>query len=52
MENIKYWFQEHWNEIMAWYEGLEPLYQYGVLFLPIIAAILCFSLFSLRRITR
>ena len=52
MENIKYWFQEHRDAIIAWYEGLEPLYQYGVLFLVIIAVILCFSLFSLRKITR
>ncbi len=52
MEKIQYWFQEHWNAILAWYEGLEPLYQYGVLFLVIIAAILGFSLFSLRRMTR
>lgn len=52
MEKIKYWLQGHWDAIMVWYEGLEQLYQYGVLFLLIVAAILCFSFFSLRKITR
>ncbi len=52
MEKIKYWLQEHWAAIMAWYDGLEPLYQYGVLFLLIIAVILLFSFYSLRKVTR
>lgn len=52
MEKIKYWLQGYWDAIMVWYEGLEPLYQYGVLFLLIIAGILLFSFFSLRKVTR
>lgn len=52
MENIKYWFQEHWDAIMAWYDSLEQLYQYGVLFIVILVVLLFLMFFSLRKVTR
>ena len=52
MGEIKDLFHLYWDQIIAWYNGLEQLYQYGVLFLLIVVALFIFVYFMLSRITR
>ncbi len=39
MEKIKDLFHQYLDQIIAWYNGLEELYQYGVMFLFIIISL-------------
>ena len=39
-------------QILQWYDGLELLYQYGVLFLLIVIGLLLMSFIILSRITK
>lgn len=52
MEKIKASFQPYFDRIMAWYNGLEQLYQYGVLFLLIVGVLFVLAYFLLSRITK
>ena len=52
MEKINDLFHRYWDQIIAWYNGLEQLYQYGVLFLLIVIGLFIFVYFMLSRITR
>ncbi len=52
MGKIKELYQTYVERIMDWYDGLEQLYQYGVLFLVIVVGLLIFAFFLLRRITK
>ena len=44
IEKIKVLYHQYADRIIQWYDGLEILYQYGVLFLIIVAGLL-FCLF-------
>jgi hypothetical protein len=52
MEKIKDLYNQYWDQVIAWYNGLEQLYQYGVFFLLLVIGLLIFSYFILSRITR
>jgi len=52
METVKELYGLYFERIMAWYNGLEQLYQYGVFFLVIVVGLLIFTFFLLRRITK
>ena len=49
MENIRDLYHQYFTQIMPWYNGLELLYQYGVLFLLIAICICLVALFYLSR---
>ena len=52
MEKIKDLYYQYMDQIMAWYDGLEQLYQYGVLFLLIVVCFFMGAYFLLSRITK
>jgi hypothetical protein len=52
MQRIKDLYQQNADQVMTWYDGLETFYQYGVLFLLIVIALLLVSFFMLSRITK
>jgi hypothetical protein len=52
MEKIKELYQQYVDQFIAWYDGLEQLYQYGVLFLFLVIGLLVVSYVILSRITR
>ena len=52
MQRIKDLYQEYADQAMTWYDGLETFYQYGVLFLLIVAALFIVSFILLSRITK
>ena len=52
IERIKDLFHQYPDRIIQWYDGLEILYQYGVLFLLIVIGILFISFIILSRITK
>ena len=53
METVKELYGLYFERIMAWYNGLEQLYQYGVLFLFMVFGFFVFAgLFMSRRISR
>jgi len=53
METVKELYGQYFERIMAWYNGLEQLYQYGVLFLFMVFGFFVFAgLFMSRRISR
>lgn len=52
MEKIKELYYQYSDRIIAWYDGLEQLYQYGVLFLLIVISFLIVAYYLLSRITR
>ncbi|MDX9820618.1 MAG: hypothetical protein RBT20_01690 [Syntrophales bacterium] len=53
METVKELYGQYFERIMAWYNGLEQLYQYGVLFLFMVVGFFVFAgLFMSRRISR
>lgn len=43
---------QYFDRIMAWYDGLEKLYQYGVLYLLLLIGLFIVSWFVLSRITK
>ena len=52
IEKIKDLYHQYPARIMQWYDGLEILYQYGVLFLLIVIGLLLVSFIILSRITK
>jgi len=52
MEKIKDLCHQYLDQIIAWYDGLEQLYQYGVLFLLIVIGLFIVAYFILSRITK
>ncbi len=52
MEKLKDLYHRYFDQIIAWYDGLEQLYQYGVLFLIIVIGFFIISFFLLSRITK
>ena len=52
IERIKDLYHQYPDRIMQWYDGLEILYQYGVLFLLIVIGLLLVSFVILSRITK
>ncbi len=52
IEKIKELYYHYSDQIITWYDGLEQLYQYGVFFLGLVAALLVVAFIMLSRITR
>jgi hypothetical protein len=52
MEKIKDLYHQYLDPIIAWYDGLTQVYQYGVFFLLIVITLFIISLFILSRITK
>jgi hypothetical protein len=52
IEKIKDLCHQYPVQILQWYDGLELLYQYGVLFLMIVIGLLLMSFIILSRITK
>jgi|GEM_PF-452054 len=52
MDTIKDLFHQHTERMIQWYDGLENLYQYGVLFLLIVIGLLIVSYVVLTKITK
>lgn len=52
IEKIKGLFHQYQDQILQWYDGLETLYQYGVLFLLIVIGFFLVSFLILSRITK
>ena len=52
MEKFKDLYNQYVDQVIAWYDGLEQLYQYGVLFLLIVGGLLVFTFVFLSRITK
>ena len=53
METVKELYGQYLERFMVWYNGLEQLYQYGVLFLFMVVGFFFFAgLFMSRRISR
>jgi hypothetical protein len=52
MEKIKDLYHQYFDQIIAWYDGLEQLYQYGVFFLLIVIGLFIIAFFALSRITK
>ena len=52
MEIIKNLYHQYCNQSISWYNGLEQLYQYGVLLLLGIIGLFIMSYLFLSRITR
>ncbi|HOG16268.1 MAG: hypothetical protein A4E73_00989 [Syntrophaceae bacterium PtaU1.Bin231] len=53
MENLKVLYHQYVDQFVVWYNGLEQLYQYGVLFLFMVIGFFLFAgLLLSRRISR
>ena len=52
MEKIKDLYHQYLDQIIAWYNGLEQLYQYGVFFLLIVIGLFIVGYYILSRITK
>jgi len=52
IEKIKDLYHQYPDRIIQWYDGLEILYQYGVLFLLIVIGFFLISFIILSRITK
>jgi len=52
MEKIKDLYHQYLDQIIAWYNGLEQLYQYGVFFLLIVIGLFITACVILSRITK
>ena len=52
MEKIKDLYHQYSDSIIAWYNGIEELYQYGVLFLLIIIGLSIVAFFIISRSTK
>jgi len=48
MEKIEDLYHQYLDQIIAWYDGLEQLYQYGVFFLLIVIGLFIIAFFSLQ----
>jgi hypothetical protein len=46
------YLDQYLEPIIAWYNGLEEMYKYGVLFLLIAGSLFVFAFFILSRITK
>ncbi|MBE0557941.1 MAG: hypothetical protein IH628_11975 [Proteobacteria bacterium] len=52
MDKITDLYNHYWDQIIAWFDGLEQLYQYGVFFLIFVIGFLIFAFSILSRITK
>lgn len=52
MEMIKNLYHQYLDQVMAWYNGLEQLYQYGVFFLLSVVGLFMVAYFLLSKITK
>ncbi len=52
MEKIKDLYFEYSDRIMTWYNGLEDVFQYGVIFLLLVAGFFIVGYFILSRISK
>ena len=52
MEKIKDLYHQYLYQIIAWYDGLEQMYQYGVFFLLIVVGFCIILYFVLSRVTK
>ncbi len=52
MEKMKGLYDQYFAQIMAWYNGLEDAYQYGVMFLVMVIVFVIVAYFILVRITK
>jgi hypothetical protein len=52
MEKIKDLYHQYLDQIIAWYDDLEQMYQYGVFFLFIVIGLFIVLYFYLSRITK
>jgi hypothetical protein len=52
MDKIKDLYNQYWDQIITWYDGLEQLYQYGVFFLLFVVGLFIFAFVILSRITK
>jgi hypothetical protein len=52
MESVKNLYHQYWGQIMAWYDGLAQINQYGVFFLLIVFSLFIGSFFILSRLTK
>jgi hypothetical protein len=52
MDKIKDLYNLYWDQIMAWFDGLEQLYQYGIFFLLFVIGFLILAFAVLSRITK
>ena len=52
MEKIKDLYHQYLDQIIAWYNGLEQLYQYGVIFLLFVVALFIIVFLIISRSTK
>jgi len=52
MDKITDLYNQYWDQILAWFNGLEELYQYGVFFLLFVIGFLILAFSVLSRITK
>jgi hypothetical protein len=52
MEKVKNLYHQYLDRIIDWYDGLEQLYQYGVLFMLFIIGLFIAAYIFLSRITK
>jgi hypothetical protein len=52
MDKITDLYNQYWGQILAWFNGLEELYQYGVFFLLFVIGFLILAFSVLSRITK
>jgi hypothetical protein len=52
MEKVKNLYHQYLDQIIAWYDGLEQLNQYGVLFLLLVIGLFIAAYIFLSRITK
>jgi len=52
MEKIKDLYFEYFDRIMTWYNGLGDVFQYGVIFLVLVAGFLIAAYVILSRISK
>ena len=52
IDKIKDLCNLYWDQILAWFNGLEQLYQYGVFFLLFVIGFLVLAFVFLSRMTK
>ena len=52
METIKNLYHQYSDQVIAWYNGLEQLYQYGVFFLVCVVGLFIVAYVILKRVTK
>ncbi len=52
MEKIKDLYFQYSDRIMSWYNGLEDVFQYGVIFLLLVVGFIIVAYFVLSRISK